>query len=76
MGLKFFIPGGAGYIGSVLSEALLRQGHAVTVLDNFYYNQNSLLSVIREKNLTLVKGDIRDVSALRPYLSQADVVSP
>ena len=76
MGLKFFIPGGAGYIGSVLSEALLRQGHAVTVLDNFYYNQNSLLSVIREKNLTLVKGDIRDVSALRPYLSQADVVIP
>ena len=40
---KILMTGGAGYIGSVLSRVLLERGHRVTVLDNFLYNQNSLL---------------------------------
>ena len=53
MSLKFFIPGGAGYIGSVLVELALKKGHHVTVLDNFFYKQSSLLHLIREKNLEI-----------------------
>ena len=36
-------PGGAGYLGSVLTRRLLDRGYAVTVLDNFMYRQNSLM---------------------------------
>jgi len=65
--LKFFVTGGAGFIGSHLCERLLRQGHSVASLDNFndYYD-----SALKEKNIRLVeslgknfrsiRGDIRD----------------
>ena len=42
---KILITGAAGYIGSVLVPELLRAGHEVTVIDNFLYNQSSLLDV-------------------------------
>src|SRR4051795_4280400 len=33
---RYLITGGAGFIGSHLSEALIAEGHAVRVLDNFF----------------------------------------
>ena len=32
--MRVLVTGGAGYIGSVVADRLLRSGHAVTVLDN------------------------------------------
>ena len=40
---KVLITGGAGYLGSVLTEHLLNKGYKVTVLDNLMYKQTSLL---------------------------------
>jgi len=57
------VTGGAGFIGSNLTEALLKQGHLVRVLDNF--------STGRKKNLTfdhayssleIIEADIRDLT--------------
>ena len=39
---KILITGGGGYIGSVLSELLLKNNFHVTILDNFMYGQVSL----------------------------------
>src|SRR3989344_4704431 len=57
---KILVTGGAGYIGSVLVPMLLNKGHEVIVLDNFMYDQNSLLDCCNSKKLTIVRGDTRD----------------
>jgi nucleoside-diphosphate-sugar epimerase len=73
---KILVTGGAGYIGSVLVPALLAEGHAVTVLDNFRYNQASLLDVCGNGRLRIVRGDAREESALAPLVKEADVLIP
>ena len=74
--MKILVTGGAGYIGSVLVPNLLSQGHKETVIDNFMYKQTSLASSIRNENLTLVFGDVRDESLMLQQLANVDVVIP
>jgi len=74
--MKILVTGGAGYIGSVLVPNLLSQGHVVTVIDNFMYKQTSLASSIRNENLTLVFGDVRDEALMNQHLAKSDVVIP
>ncbi|OGN00085.1 MAG: hypothetical protein A3B91_01370 [Candidatus Yanofskybacteria bacterium RIFCSPHIGHO2_02_FULL_41_29] len=57
---RVLVTGGAGYIGSVLVPMLLNAGHEVIVLDNFMYNQTSLLDCCHNKNLLIIRGDSRD----------------
>lgn len=74
--MNILVTGGAGYIGSVLVPELLNKGHQVTVIDNFMYKQTSLASSIRDVNLSLVFGDVRDESLMKEHLSKADVIIP
>jgi len=74
--MKILVTGGAGYIGSVLVPDLLSQGHEVTVIDNFMYKQTSLASSIRNKNLNLIFGDVRDEALLKQHLPKSDVIIP
>ena len=53
--MKILVTGAAGYIGSVLTPTLLKAGHKVTALDNFMYNQSSLLDCCHDENLTVVR---------------------
>jgi nucleoside-diphosphate-sugar epimerase len=74
--MRILVTGGAGYIGSVMVPRLLGAGHQVTVLDNFTYNQTSLLDVCHDPNLTIVRGDVRDERLVRGLLAGADAVFP
>jgi nucleoside-diphosphate-sugar epimerase len=76
MKMKILITGGAGYIGSVLTPALLSLGHRVTVLDNFYFGQASLLDCCKHESFQIARGDCRDESVMRPLVAQADVIIP
>ena len=68
---KIFITGGAGYVGSVLTPYLLSKGFKVTVLD-LMIGGSSVLS--KNKNLTIVKGDIRDENRMNKVLPNHDAV--
>jgi nucleoside-diphosphate-sugar epimerase len=55
---------------------LLQDGHTVTVIDNFLYNQSSLLDVCHHPGLTVVFGDVRDSRLLGEHVPKADAVIP
>lgn len=73
---RLLVTGGAGYIGSVLVPDLLNRGYEVTVVDNFMYKQTSLTYCIRNSNLKLVFGDVRNEALMKEEISKADVVIP
>ena len=68
---KILITGGAGYVGAVLTPYLLQKGYKVTVLDLMIYGVEVLK---KNKNLRIVKGDIRDLDLLKKELPNHDVV--
>ena len=74
--MKILITGGAGYIGSLLTPALLQAGHHVTVIDNFLFQQNSLTDCCRYESFEIIRGDCRDEALLKQTLRDADVIIP
>ncbi len=67
---QYLVTGGAGFIGSHVAEALLRDGHRVRVLDN--------LSTGKRENIPsggeLVEADFTDLEAIRPAFEGIDGV--
>jgi len=76
LGHKILVTGGAGYLGSTMVPELLKAGNQITVLDNFFYHQNSLAHVCHETNLKVINGDIRLKEVMIPAMSEADIIIP
>ena len=74
--MKVLVTGGAGYLGSVLVPTLLEEGHDVTVIDNFMYQQTSLLDCCHHRGLTIVRGDARDPRVLAEPVKRVDCILP
>ena len=68
---KILITGGAGYVGAVLTPYLIKNGHKVTVIDLMIYGEEVLE---KNKNLRIVKGDIRDCDLLNRELANHEAV--
>ena len=68
---KFLITGGAGFVGSHLAEKLIKDGHQVTVLDNFSTGQKANLS---KTTVKLVDGSIFDKSLVEKLITESDQV--
>lgn len=73
--MKVLITGGAGYIGSLLCDYLLKEGHKVTVVDNFLFSRNSLNSYYFHKNFEVVSMDVRDPELIN-YVKKNDIIIP
>ncbi len=74
--MRILITGGAGYIGSVLTPALLSLGHEVTVLDNFMFGQSSLTDCCHFSTFQVVRGDCRNELLMEKLVAGADVIIP
>lgn len=74
--MNILVTGAAGYIGSVLIPQLLSKGHRVMGVDNFMYQQASLLDCCSDEKLTLIRGDVRDERILAEVLKRADAIFP
>jgi len=57
--MKILVTGGAGFLGSHLCEALLKQGHEVICLDNFYTgSKQNVAHLLTEPNFEVIRHDV------------------
>jgi nucleoside-diphosphate-sugar epimerase len=73
---KVLITGGAGYLGSVLTEVLLGKDYQVTILDNLIYKQTSVAPFAHHPNFDFVFGDVTNESLLKSLVETHDVIIP
>lgn len=72
----YFITGGAGFIGSTLSQKLIEKGDKVVAIDNFceFYNpnikENNVKQLLQNENFKLYRGDIRDRQAIKKIFDE------
>ena len=71
--MKYVVTGGAGFIGSHLTERLVKQGDVVTVLDNLNTGKIENLKPVSKK-INFVQNDIRDFEVLRSLMENVDGV--
>jgi nucleoside-diphosphate-sugar epimerase len=72
--MKIVITGGAGYIGSMLIPILLGNGHQVHIVDNLFFNGQTLLPYFINPNFSFVNVDVRNRTELKKELQGADVI--
>jgi UDP-glucose 4-epimerase len=71
--MRVFITGGAGFIGSHLCDALLNEGHHVSILDNMSTGSRANIAHIKDQ-IEIHQGDIRDAALVEKIMAPADLV--
>ena len=75
--MKVLVTGGAGFIGSHLSDLLVGQGHTVVVLDDLSTGSESNVEQLRDDSrFTLVVGDVRELGAVEEAARAGDGQAP
>ena len=73
--MKYLITGGAGFIGSHLSDALIARGDEVIVLDNLTTGRSSNIEqLLPNPNFTLIEGSILDTNLVNEIVESVDHV--
>jgi UDP-glucose 4-epimerase len=73
--LKFLITGGAGFIGSHLTDRLVADGNHVTVLDNLSTGRKENLSAhLGGDKVEFIEGSILDLPLLDKLINESDYV--
>lgn len=70
--MKILVTGGAGFIGSNVVRLLVEKGHHVVVLDDLSTGHRENLKPFPQ--VTFIKGDIRDLNAVKEAMSGCDTV--
>lgn len=70
---RFLVTGGAGFIGSHICDALLAQGDAAVVLDDFRSGRHANLEHLRDK-IDVIDADVRSVADHAERIGDVDAV--
>src|SRR6266542_138024 len=73
---KYLVTGGAGFIGSHITEALLKRNRAVRVFDNLATGNQSNIKALQglPGTLEFMQGDVRDMDAVKAAVKGVEVV--
>ena len=77
--ITYFITGGAGFIGSTLSQKLIEQGNKVVTIDNFcdFYNpkikEDNVKELLQNEKFKLYRADIRDRQAIKKIFDENNI---
>jgi len=72
MSKTILVAGGAGYVGSILTSNLLKDGYLVKVLDRLFFGVESIKENLNNPNYELIKHDVRYVD--KKIFKDVDVV--
>jgi GDP-D-mannose dehydratase len=72
---KYFVPGGAGFIGSHLSEKLIAEGNQVTVYDNLVSgSKENIKHLIGKTGFLFIQNDLLNTTALNEAMKGYDII--
>ena len=79
--MKILITGGAGYLGTILIEELLKRVgqlgiEKIVAYDNLLYKQEGLFPFLVNPKLEFIYGDVRNQAELGKLLEEADYIFP
>lgn len=77
--MNILVIGGAGYLGSVICTKLRQEGHNVTVIDNFLYQQWHIASYLASINIDVREYDITEQpysNSIEKLFHFADIIIP
>ncbi|UCG30871.1 MAG: NAD(P)-dependent oxidoreductase [candidate division WOR-3 bacterium] len=72
--MRVLVTGAAGYVGSVLVRALLREGYSVVGIDCLMFGGESLVGVCTDPDFDFFKGDIRERGLVESMVEKVDAV--
>ncbi len=72
--MKIFVTGGAGFIGSHLTERLIAEGHQVHIFDNLHRNAIKYSTILEHPDVQFTQGDILDKEHLKLSMQGAEIV--
>ncbi len=72
--MKILITGGAGYVGSVLTNTVLGNGHDVVVIDSLYFDNRVPLINLGNPHYDFFRYDVGDSKDLKPLLEGVDYI--
>lgn len=73
--IKILITGGAGFIGSNLTEYFLNKGYQIVCLDNFSTgHRHNIEGFLQNSDFKLIEGDIRELSVCKQAVAGATYV--
>lgn len=70
---KILVTGGAGFIGSHLVEALVKEGHQIKVIDDFSTGQKRNLDAVKDI-VHIVKGSVMQRQLMKKLIKDVDVI--
>ena len=73
---KILVTGAAGYLGSTICTQLVNEGYTVTGVDNLFFEKNTLEHLIKYKNFSFHKFDVREDKLYKEFIPKNDVILP